>query len=90
MFLAGTLDSVAGLNPRAYRNVEGDVVLGAGGMGMGMGQGRGIVDGNLLGRLGELGEQRRKEGLGKVGAEEWVVRAEMEVLMGRGVFGGMR
>jgi cleavage and polyadenylation specificity factor subunit 1 len=82
MFLANTLDSVCGLNPRAYRAVENE--LGTGGAA------RGIIDGNLLMRWGELGEQKRKEGLGKVGAEDWVFRAEREVLSGRGVFGGRK
>lgn len=48
---------------------------------------RGILDGNLLMRWGELGEWKRREGLGKVGGEEWVFRAEREVLSGLGVFG---
>jgi cleavage and polyadenylation specificity factor subunit 1 len=78
-FLANTLDSAAGLNPRAFRAVENE--LGGGG------GTRGILDGNLLMRWSELGEQKRREGLGKVGADEWVFRAEREVLSGRGVFG---
>lgn len=78
--LATTLDSACGLNPRAFRAVENE--LGGGG------GTRGIVDGNLLMRWGELGEQKRRENLAKAGTEEWVFRAEREVLSGRGVFGG--
>ncbi|KAF2001233.1 hypothetical protein P154DRAFT_619566 [Amniculicola lignicola CBS 123094] len=78
-YLANTLDSSCALNARAYRAVENEMGGGGGT--------RGIVDGNLLGRWGELGEQRKKEGLSKVGGEEWVFGAEREVLSGRGVFG---
>ncbi|KAH7123814.1 CPSF A subunit region-domain-containing protein [Dendryphion nanum] len=78
-FLSNTLDSACGLNPRAYRAVENET---GGGEGT-----RGILDGNLLMRWGELGFHKRSEGLGKVGAEEWVFRAEREVLGGYGVFG---
>lgn len=77
-FLANTLDTACGLNPRAFRAVENE--LGGGG------GTRGILDGNLLMRWGELGEQRRREGLGKVGTDEWVFRTEREVLSGSGVF----
>lgn len=78
-FLSNTLDSACGLNPKAYRAVEGE--LGGGG------GTRGILDGALLMRWGELGEQRRREGLGKVGGDEWVFWGEREVLAGWGVFG---
>ncbi|KAF2266034.1 protein CFT1 [Lojkania enalia] len=78
-FLANTLDSACGLNPRAYRAVENEMGGGGGT--------RGIVDGNLLLRWGELGEQRRREGIGKVGGEDWVFNGEREVLIGRGIFG---
>ncbi|ORY15081.1 Cleavage/polyadenylation specificity factor, A subunit, partial [Clohesyomyces aquaticus] len=79
-FLSNCLDSAAGLNVRAWRGVESD--LGGGGVV------RGVVDGNLISRMGELGYGRMVEGLGKAGAEEWVVRGEREVLGGGGVFGG--
>jgi cleavage and polyadenylation specificity factor subunit 1 len=46
-----------------------------------------MLDGNLLMRWGELGEQRRREGLGKWGGDEWVFWGEREVLGGWGVFG---
>ncbi|KAF2013333.1 protein CFT1 [Aaosphaeria arxii CBS 175.79] len=78
-YLANTLDSPCGLNPRAYRAVENETGGGGGT--------RGILDGNLLMRWGELGEQRRREGLGKVGAEDWAFRGEREVLAGWGLFG---
>ncbi|KAF2196300.1 hypothetical protein GQ43DRAFT_436136 [Delitschia confertaspora ATCC 74209] len=78
IFLANNLESSCGLNPRAYRAVEGE-------MGSGSGT-RGIVDGNLLMRWGELGEPRRWEGLAKVGGTEWGSRAEREVLSGAGLF----
>ena len=97
-FLSNNLDSACSLNPRAYRAVENE---GGGGGGIGgfygsggfpaggFGGTRGVVDGNLLMRWGELGEQRRREGLGKVGlgGEEWRFRAEREILIGRGVWG---
>ncbi|KAF2186981.1 protein CFT1 [Zopfia rhizophila CBS 207.26] len=78
-FLANTLESPCALNPRAYRAVENEMGGGGGT--------RGILDGNLLMRWCELGEQRRKEGLAKVGGSEWVLAAEREVLSGAGVFG---
>ena len=78
-FLSNTLESACGLNSKAFRNVESETGGG--------GNTRGILDGNLLMRWGELGEQRRKEGLGKVGGDEWVFWGEREVLGGWGVFG---
>lgn len=70
------------MNPRAYRAVEGEWGGGAGT--------RGIIDGGLLMRWGELGEQKKAEGLGKVGVNEWVFNGEREVLVGLGLFGGVR
>lgn len=81
-FLANTLESACGLNPKAFRISDVD----DGGWDAG-GVGRGMVDGNLLMRWGELGEWRRREGLSKVGADEWVLWGEREVLGGWGVFG---
>lgn len=78
-YLGNTLDSAAGLNPRSFRAVENEMGGGGGT--------RGILDGNLLMRWGELGFQRQREGLGKVGGEEWIFRGEREVLWGRGLFG---
>lgn len=82
-FLANALDASCGLNPKAFRVSDVD----EGGWEAG-GVGRGMVDGNLLMRWGELGEWKRKEGLSKVGADEWVFWGEREVLGGWGVFGG--
>ena len=82
-FLAHSLDSACGLNPKAFR--ISDVEEGGWDAG---GVGRGMVDGNLLMRWGELGEWKRREGLSKVGTDEWVFWGEREVLGGWGVFGG--
>ncbi|OAL07711.1 hypothetical protein IQ06DRAFT_372647 [Phaeosphaeriaceae sp. SRC1lsM3a] len=80
--LATFLDSPCGLNPRSWRAGEG-VEAGWDGGNM-----RQVLDGGLLMRWGELGEQRRREGLGKWGGDEWVFWGEREVLGGWGVFGG--
>jgi cleavage and polyadenylation specificity factor subunit 1 len=77
-FLANSLDSPCALNPRAYRGVEGEFGGGGGA--------RGMVDGGLLMRWTELGEQRRREGLAKVGGDEWILNAEREILSGAGLF----
>ncbi|KAF1912529.1 protein CFT1 [Ampelomyces quisqualis] len=79
--LAQFLDSPAGLNHKAFR--AGDVSEG----GWDGGSQRAMLDGGLLMRWGELGEQRRREGLGKWGGDEWVFWGEREVLGGWGVFG---
>ncbi|KAL6704766.1 mRNA cleavage and polyadenylation factor subunit [Coniothyrium glycines] len=82
-YLANTLDSPCGLNPRAFRMGDGE----EGGWDAGAGA-RGVLDGNLLMRWGELGEQRRREGLAKHGGGgEWEIWAEREVLAGWGLFG---
>lgn len=81
-YLANTLDSPCGLNHGAYRAGEGV----EGGWDAGS-NARGVLDGTLLMRWGELGEQRRKEGLSKYGGEEWVFWGEREVLAGWGIFG---
>jgi len=78
-FLGNVLESACGLNPKAWRAVESD--LGAGG------GTRGVLDGNLLMRWGELGVQRQREGLGKVGGDTWLFWGEREVLGGWGIFG---
>lgn len=78
-YLSNTLDSACGLNPKAWRAVEGELGSGAGT--------RGVLDGSLLMRWGELGVQRQREGLGKVGGDEWGFWSEREVLGGWGVFG---
>jgi cleavage and polyadenylation specificity factor subunit 1 len=87
-FLSNSLDSACGLNARAFRAVEADGAGASVGGGQGsVGASRSMVDGNLLMRWGELGEQRRRDGMGKVGGDEWVFRGEREVLIGRGIFG---
>ncbi|KAF2118574.1 CPSF A subunit region-domain-containing protein [Lophiotrema nucula] len=78
-YLANTLESACGLNPRSYRAVENE--LGGGG------GTRGIVDGTLLLRWGELGKQRQKEGLGRFGAQDDTFAQERDILMGGGLFG---
>ena len=82
-FLANALESAGGLNPKAFR--ISDVEEGGWDAGV---VGRGMVDGNLLMRWGELGEWKRREGLSKVGTNEWVFWGEREVLGGWGVFSG--
>ena len=64
--LTPVLDHTAGLNPRAHRSVESE----------GLGS-RGVVDGNLVERLWELGSQRRMDMMGRCGAEGWEVREEL-------------
>ncbi|KAJ4372482.1 mRNA cleavage and polyadenylation factor subunit [Neocucurbitaria cava] len=70
-YLANTLDSACGLNSRAFR--AGDSVEGGWDAGI---SARGMLDGNVLMRWGELGEQRRREGLGKYGGDEWLFWGE--------------
>ncbi|KAF3038532.1 mRNA cleavage and polyadenylation factor subunit [Didymella heteroderae] len=82
-FLANALETACGLNSKAFR--ISDVEEGGWDAGV---VGRGMVDGNLLMRWGELGEWKRREGLSKVGADEWVLWGEREVLGGWGLFGG--
>ncbi len=74
--LSNTLEHACGLNPRAYRAVEGD----------GMG-GRGMLDGSLLSRWVELGSQRKAEIAGRIGVENWVVRGDLEMIGGGGGLG---
>jgi len=81
-YLVNTLESAGGLNPIAYRAGEGF----EGGWDAGSGA-RGVLDGGLLMRWGELGEQKRREGLAKYGGDEWGFGGEREVLAGWGIFG---
>ncbi|KAK3044472.1 hypothetical protein LTS18_001201, partial [Coniosporium uncinatum] len=60
------------------------VVLGVGG-GSGSGSGRGIVDGGLVMRWVDLGAQRRGEACARAGAEEWIVRSDLEGVGGAGL-----
>ncbi|GAM85892.1 hypothetical protein ANO11243_039020 [Dothideomycetidae sp. 11243] len=74
--LTNVLEHPAGLNPKAYRNVKSED-----------GGGRGVVDGDLLRRIGELGAGRRSEIVGRVVGEGgwWEIRSDLEVLGGRGL-----
>ena len=76
--LTPVLDHTAGLNPRAHRNVESE----------GFGS-RGMVDGNLVQRLWELGSQRRVDVLGRCGADGWEVREDLWGV-GKGALGGFQ
>ncbi|KAH0033375.1 protein CFT1, partial [Aureobasidium melanogenum] len=72
--LSSILEHSAGLNPRAYRSVESEG-LGA----------RGIVDGDLITRIYELGAGKRLEVLGRAGAEVWGMRSDLEIIAGEGL-----
>ena len=72
--LTSILEHPAGLNPRAYRAVESE----------GLGS-RGVVDGDLICRVGELGAGKRAEVLGRVGAEAWGIKSDLEIISGRGL-----
>jgi cleavage and polyadenylation specificity factor subunit 1 len=72
--LINTLEHPCGLNPRAYRAVESDGVVG-----------RGVIDGKLLHRWLDLGRQRKMEIAGRVGADEWELRADLEAINGAGL-----
>lgn len=65
--LSNTLEHPCGLNPRAYRAVESDGIGG-----------RGMIDGKLLMRWLELSRTRQLEIAGRVGADEWEIRADLE------------
>jgi cleavage and polyadenylation specificity factor subunit 1 len=76
--LQNILDQPAGLNPRAYRNVESEISYG----------GRGVLDGGLLLRWTALDSQRKREAAGKVGLkgeEVWVLRSDLEIIAGVGL-----
>lgn len=73
--LTSILEHPAGLNPRAYRAVESEG-LGA----------RGVVDGDIICRISELGAGKKAEVLGRVGVEEvWGIRGDLEGITGRGL-----
>lgn len=72
--LTSILEHPAGLNPRAYRSVESEG-LGA----------RGIVDGDLITRVYELGAGKRLEVMGRAGAEVWGLRSDLEIIAGAGL-----
>ncbi|EEA22246.1 mRNA cleavage and polyadenylation factor subunit [Talaromyces marneffei ATCC 18224] len=72
--LSNTLEHPCGLNPRAYRSVESDGVVG-----------RGMIDGKLLMRWLDLSRSRKLEIAGRVGADEWEIRADLEAVSGVGL-----
>lgn len=72
--LSNMLEHPCGLNPRAYRAVESDGVLG-----------RGVLDGKLLMRWLDLSRSRKLEIAGRVGADEWELRADLEAVCGAGL-----
>ena len=72
--LTNTLEHACGLNPRAFRAVESDGTAG-----------RGMIDGTLLGQWLDLGKQRQTEIAGRIGASEWEIKADLEVVGGGGL-----
>lgn len=72
--LSNTLEHPCGLNPRAYRAVESDGIGG-----------RGMIDGKLLMRWLELSRTRQLEIAGRVGADEWEIRADLESVSDAGL-----
>jgi cleavage and polyadenylation specificity factor subunit 1 len=73
--LTSILEHTAGLNPRAYRAcVEGE----------GFG-GRGVVDGNLIRRIFELGTAKRRDVLGRAAGDAWRLRSDLEIIGGGGL-----
>ncbi|KAI9811358.1 MAG: mRNA cleavage and polyadenylation factor subunit [Pycnora praestabilis] len=73
--LTNSLEHPCGLNPRSYRAAAVD-----GGTG-----GRNVVDGTILRRYMELGSHRRAEICGKIGADPWEVRGDLEIIGGGGL-----
>ncbi|OJJ46311.1 hypothetical protein ASPZODRAFT_133341 [Penicilliopsis zonata CBS 506.65] len=71
--LTTTLEHACGLNPRVFRAVESDGTVG-----------RGMLDGNLLRRWLDLGEQRKQEIAHRVGGEKWEIRFDLASLDGLG------
>ncbi|KAL3455560.1 CPSF A subunit region-domain-containing protein [Aspergillus heterothallicus] len=72
--LTNTLEHPCGLNPRAYRAVESDASAG-----------RGMLDGNLLFQYLDMSKQRKAEIAGRVGAKEWEIKTDLEVVGGDGL-----
>lgn len=83
--LTNVLDHPAGLNPRSYRTVEGDGVIGGfAGIGGGIGA-RGIVDGNVLRRMWELGSWKREEVARRVDGGDGELMGDLVAVMGGGL-----
>lgn len=72
--LTNALEHPCGLNPRAFRAVESDGTAG-----------RGMVDGTILRQWLDLGKQRQTEIAGRIGATEWEIKADLEVIAGGGL-----
>ncbi|KAL2869932.1 cleavage/polyadenylation factor CFT1 [Aspergillus lucknowensis] len=72
--LTNTLEHPCGLNPRAYRAVESDASAG-----------RGMIDGSVLFQYLDMSKQRQVEIAGRVGATEWEIKTDLEVVGGDGL-----
>ncbi|KAL2828869.1 CPSF A subunit region-domain-containing protein [Aspergillus pseudoustus] len=72
--LTNTLEHPCSLNPRAHRAVESDASAG-----------RGMLDGNLLFQYLDMSKQRKAEIAGRVGAKEWEIKTDLEVVGGDGL-----
>ena len=70
-YLGNILEHPLGLNPRAFRAVDGDGYAS-----------RGVVDGNLVLRWHDLGTQRKAEACAKAGSEDWLIRSDLEHISG--------
>ena len=73
-YLGNVLEHPLGLNPRAFRAVEGDGYAS-----------RGVVDGNLVLKWRDLGTQRKAEACAKAGSEDWLIRSDLEYISGAGL-----
>nr|POE94812.1 protein cft1 [Quercus suber] len=74
--LSSMLEHAAGLNPRAFRTVADTEGTGAR---------VGVIDGNLIQRIAELGSQKRNEVLGRAGGDVWGLRSDLEIIGGGGL-----
>nr|POF20042.1 protein cft1 [Quercus suber] len=74
--LSSILEHAAGLNPRSYRAVAETEGTGAR---------VGVIDGNLIQRIAELGSLKRSEVLGRAGGDIWGLRSDLEIIGGGGL-----
>ena len=72
--LGNVLEHPLGLNPRAFRAVDGDGFTS-----------RGVLDGNLVLKWYELSTQRKAEACAKAGSEDWLMRSDLEYISGAGL-----
>ncbi|GAB7354687.1 hypothetical protein MBLNU459_g5108t1 [Dothideomycetes sp. NU459] len=79
--LASILEHPAGLNPRAHRSVVARDALAL----SGSGASAGVVDGDVVCRVAELGVGKRIELLGRVGVDAWGLRSDAEIVAGGGL-----